>query len=228
MGASSAISTPPAWLYFARRTGAAGDAWACNLEQHSDLLAKTMRALMLLRLRQLDEGYDLLEEVRKRIQSDLQVPRSVQSVLERHYYGVSAYYFFCIADFEQAQEQLVFADKAVVAAVSESPFLLLLSVDCQEFCYHQARIADKRGFQSEMRGWVERAKYMAMNQFPLCITEAGQPVFFSSFTAFFESLQPLSGVERELERQFTDIDVRMDFLRTFVPRLTVSLDLIGS
>lgn len=225
MGISSAIGTPPAWLYFTRRTGAAGSAWAGELEQYSELLSKATRALMLLRLRHLDEGYELLDVVRNRVQDERGLRRSIRCVLERHYYGVVAYYFFCIHDFEQARRQLLRADQAIVAAITESWFLLLLSVDCQEFCYHQARISHKEGNESEMRGWIERAKSMATNKLPLCTTENGLPIFFSSFPKFFQSLEPLTSEERDLARQFLDIDVRMVFLKKFVPQLTKSFDL---
>ena len=213
----------PSWLYFARRTGMIGDQWEQELARFEGQFQSIARALMLLRLRHIEEAHVLLEETRSSIGFEArgrpsQHP-SVCSVLERYYYGVLAYYSFCIGEFETAGRQLSSAHEAVVAALTQSEFLLLLAADCQEFCYHQARVAHRQHDKDKAAEWVRQAEGMAMNELPLCCTRDGCQVFFSDLKDFVAALEPLTAEEHRLAREFIDMETRMNFLRRFIHQL---------
>jgi hypothetical protein len=49
-------------------------------------------------------------------------------------------------------------------------------------------------------------------------------VKYSSFTAYFQALEPLSGAEREMTREFLDPEMRVQFLKRFAPNLCTRSD----
>lgn len=214
----------PLWLLFAERVGHEGAAWTAAFQKYAPVMRVGNRGLKFMRLRQVEEGYNLLQQAKDMMDSHEEIPASMLSVLNRYYYGILAYYSYCIEDFDLASHQLTLAEEWVVRAVSEAKCLLLLSFDCQEFCLHQARIAYKQGRWDEMHGWFGRARAMALNEEPLCKTRNGESIFFSSFDGFLDSLRPLTAEEEDLALDFTDLGRRIQFFDNFTQRFMSKLE----
>jgi len=211
--------TFPLWLYFAKRAGEEGRTWAAGFDKYASAMKLGNRALKFMRLHQVEEGYDLLQESKAMIDDHGEIPSSMNAVLRRYYYGVSAFYSYCIEDFEMASQQLTTALEAVVEAVSEAKCLLLLSLDCQEFYVHHARIAHKQGHLQEMQRWIDHARAMAANDEPLCRRRNGEAIFFSDFEGFLRAMEPFNEEEQDFARDFTGLGVRTTFIDSFLQRI---------
>jgi hypothetical protein len=210
---------PYDWLHFARRSGEKGQAWVEEYRRYAPTVALSDRALEQLRWRRFEEGQAILHEFAHALETLNGTPDSMRRVLDRWYHGVSAYYFYCIEDFDHARQSMLLAHEAVVEAISEADFLLLLAVHCQEFCLHQARIARNRRQWLEMHDHVKRARAMMLDQVPLCERRDGRPVFFSTLGQFFRSIESLSSDERQSIRGLVEEDERILLFDRFVRRL---------
>lgn len=170
------------------------------------------RALQHMREGQLVEGEKLLMEFRGELEKVCGEPASVRAVMDRYRFGIEGYYFYCRREFVRANEAMCLAHAAVARAITKSEWLLLLAVHCQEFRLHQARIARNEGRWPEMQACIAQARAMMCDRLPLCRTEDGREIVWSSFQAFFTGLAPLTPEEareantlldpRERERLF--------------------------
>jgi hypothetical protein len=207
------------WLYFAARAGQTGREWAAEYRRHTAIVESSIVALELLRQGDLAGGKAALEQFAASVGMLPGIPVSMQAVMGRWYHGVAAYYFYRIGEFGKADEAMCLAHDAVAQAISESEFLLMLSVHCQEFCLHQARIARNRGQWAEMDSHIAQARAMMKDEQPLCAVADGSPVFFSTLENFFRSLEPLSPEEQQAIRGLTDKQERQRLFDRFVRRL---------
>jgi len=207
------------WLHFAARTGEAGAAWAKQYTRYIPIVELSNTALELLRSRQMEQGQAKLQEFLLAVKGLDGIAPSMRAVMNRWYQGVAAFYLYCIEDFDGADEAMLLAHEAVVEAISESGFLIMLSVHCQEFCLHQARISRNRQRWQEMHGYIERARAMVMDNTPLCDMKNGQSIYFSTLCRFFESLQPLDAREQAAIRGLVDKEERTRSFDKFVRRL---------
>jgi hypothetical protein len=210
---------PPDWLHFAGRSGEVGQAWAAEYRRHFPSVELSRRALALMHRHQIEEGHATLQEFARALEELQGIPSSMRSLMKRWYHGVAGYYFYCIEDFDQAQQSMCLADQAVVDAISESDFLLPLAVHCQEFCLHQARIARNRRRWTEMNRYLNRSRAMMLDLEPLCQTRQGSPIFFSTLGRFYSKLEPLSNPERESIQGLVEEGQRAWLFDRFVRRL---------
>lgn len=215
----SATAVDYDWLHFARRSGDEGSAWAAQYARLADTVELSRQALVHMQQRRLPEGCARLREYAGALEAMGEATPSLRCVLDRWYHGVAAYYFYCLEDFDRARREMELAHQAVVGAISEAGFLLMLSVHCQEFCLHQARIARNQRRWAEMRGCVERAGAMIVDGVPLCERRAGPPVFFSTLARFLRALEPLSAGERAAIRGLVEEDERRRLFDRFVRAL---------
>jgi hypothetical protein len=207
------------WLHFASRASPAGRDWAAEYMRYASYVELTIQALELMQRGQTDKGAVLLEQFARFLGTFTNMLPSIRAVMDRWYYGVAAYYNYCIRDFNAASKAMFTANEAIVQALSQEDFLILLAVHCQEFCLHQARIARNDKNWEKMYGYLDQARAMTEDQLPLCKTQDGQPIFFSSISSFLHSLGPLSLSEQESVRYLVQIHERRKAFEKFVSRL---------
>jgi hypothetical protein len=214
------------WLHFASRSGDAGRAWAQDYRRHADLVETSNDALDLMRRNELESGYARLRDYAAGIEALDSPSRSMRALLDRWYHGVAGYYFYCRGDFEYAERSMCAAHEAVVDAISEASFLVLVSVHCKEFRLHHARIARNRRHWPEMNEHVQHAWAMSADQEPLCTTRKGQPIFFTTIAAFLYSLKPLTTDEQDAIQPLVDGARRAVLLDRFVRELERHPDVV--
>ncbi|MCU1255626.1 MAG: hypothetical protein JWM83_1925 [Candidatus Angelobacter sp.] len=185
------------WLHFTGRSGESGRDWAAAYARYgADLRNKAYHALSLLRRGELEPGKELLDKCAAELNSTPVISGSVRAVLERWYYGTAGYYHYCIGDFQRAHDCMQKASDAVADAISQEAFLVMLSVDCQEFCLHHARIARNQRHWDEMWQHIERGRKMLRDEVPLCNTGNGSGIYVSTVRDFIQSFQPLQPEEQ--------------------------------
>lgn len=176
------------WFHFVRRSGEEGRLWVEEYRHRRPLEELSTRSLILLRGRRFDEGYELLARLGEALRSTEEIEPSVRSVLERWYYGVLGYYFYCLDSFDHAERAMVRAHDAVTAAIGERRFLLPLANHCHEFRLHRARIARNRRRWEEMRTHVEEVRGMMEGRIPLCVLCDGAEVRISTLREFYAAI----------------------------------------
>lgn len=205
------------WLHFAERSGPEGREWAEGYGRHFDKLELGTLALTHLREGNLEQGEGLLRDFISEIEG---VPAaesaSLRAVLDRFRHGIEGYYFYCKREFVSAQQSMCLAHDAVARAISTADWLLLLAVQCQEFCVHQARIARNEQRWPRMQACISQARAMMSDRLPLCETEDGKKIWWSSFQPFFDALAPLTAEETRYARTLMDPQERERLFDQFV------------
>ncbi len=183
------------WLYYAERSGSEGREWAEQYRRHSAIAKLGERALRSMRENHLEEGEQLLREFIDGVEGVRGEPASVRAVLDRYRHGIEAYYFYCRKEFGLAEQSMRSAHDAVARALNKANWLLLLATHCQEFCLHQARIARNQHQWPRMQVCIAQARAMMSDRIPLCETEDGKKIWWSSLPVFFDALAPLTEAE---------------------------------
>jgi hypothetical protein len=207
------------WLYFAARTGKPGWEWAREYQHNAGMVELASQALEHLRRGDLPGGRAALQQFAASMACLSGIPVSMQAVMRRWYHGVAAYNFYLTGEFDKADQTMCLAHDAVAQAIKESDFLLVLSVHCQEFSLHQARIARNHRQWPKMWNHIAHARAMMKDEEPLCSFADGSKVFFSTLDNFFQSLEPLSIEEKIAIRGLTDRKERERLFDRFVRRL---------
>lgn len=204
------------WLHFVRRSGGEGRRWAEAYRRSLPLEELSDRSLLLLRGRRYDEGYALLEQLGEALPAPGEVEPSIRSVLERWYYGVLGYYFYCLEHFDQAEAAMVRAHEAVTAAIGERRFLLPLANHCHEFRLHRARIARNRRRWDEMRVHVDEVRGMMEGRLPFCVLGDGTPVRMAAILDFYAAIPDATEAERASLESLLDDAARLRSFGRFV------------
>lgn len=204
------------WLHFVIRSGADGERWAERYGQARPLEELTTDALRLLRGRRYDEGYALLERMRGEMDAAHFAELSIRSVVERWYYGVLGYYFYCLGQADPANRAMIQAHQAVTAAIGATRFLLPLANHCHEFRLHRARIARNAARWDEMRTHVQEVRAMMLGAAPFCVLEDGTPVDIRDIRAFHAAIPSLTDAERQALAGLLDDGARLRNFDQFV------------
>jgi hypothetical protein len=205
------------WLHFAIRTGPEAREWAEGYQRHFDKLELGTSALTHFREGHLESGEGLLREFIDQVEGvPATEPASLRAVLDRFRYGIEGYYFYCKREFAPAQHSMRLAHDAVARALSTADWLLLLAVQCQEFLMHQARIARNEHRWPRMQACISQARAMMSDRSPLCETEDGKKIWWSSFQPFFDALEPLTAEETRYARTLMDPQERERLFDQFV------------
>ena len=205
------------WLHFAQRCGPKGREWTEGYGRHFDKLELGTRALTHLREGHLEQGEGVLREFISEVEGvPATEPASLRAVLDRFRHGIEGYYFYCKREFAPAQQSMSLAHDAVARAISTADWLLLLSVQCQEFCMHQARIARNEHRWPKMQACISDARGMMSDRVPLCETDDGKKIWWSSFQPFFDALAPLTAEETQYARTLMDPQERERLFDQFV------------
>ncbi|HEY0015540.1 MAG TPA: hypothetical protein VGC13_04450 [Longimicrobium sp.] len=204
------------WLHFVARSGDEGSRWAEHYRQFEALEQLSTRSLLLLRRGDVLRGYELLEELGEAIRTVVSADPSIRSVLERWYYGVLGYYFYCIDRSDEAEDAMVQAHRAVTAAIGTRLFLLPLANHCHEFRLHRARIARNRLRWEQMQVHVEEARAMMAGVVPFCVLNDGSPVRIAEVCAFYAAIPSLTDAERDSLAGLLNDEVRLRGFEQFV------------
>lgn len=222
MGASDIFTKNCDWLYFAQRTGRAGQEWAENYRCHLPKLEVGKRALELMRRGQIERGGELLQEFIGLVGTACNEPSSIKAVLGRYTHGIQGYYFYCRGEFASAKEAMWLAHENVARALSTADWLRLLAVHCQEFRLHMARISRNQNRLPEMQAYIGEARAMMSDGLPLCETEDGRKILWSGFKPFFDTLQPLTPEETREANTLLDPNEREYLFNQFVRNMLSS------
>lgn len=195
------------WLHFVRRSGGAGEFWAGEFRAHRGVWEMCDAALQLLRRQRVTEGEVLLGRARARLPAPGDVDLSVRSVLDRGYYGVLGYCFYCRDALDEADALMVRAHSAVAEAIGGRRFLTPLAYHCHEFHLHRARIARNRQRWREMHDHLAEARGMVEGRVPFCTLPDRSTVLLGDLQEFYASLGPLSDAEQHACRPVVDRDL---------------------
>ena len=197
------------WLHFAERSGREGQEWAETFRRdHFAKMEAGQRALEQMRLGNVAQGGELLREFIDQVESVFDERGSLRAVLDRYRYGIEGYYFYVTRDFAEAEQAMRLAHAAVARAIKRANWLLLMAVNCQEFCLHRARIARNQRHWAEMQACIAEARAMMNDGIPLCETEDGQKIWWSGFKEFFAALAPLNAEETRTANNLLDPEER--------------------
>lgn len=207
------------WRRLVRLSGPEAEAWVDDYEQHLDLIELSSRALGFCHRKQFDDGAACLEEMETGLESRPDMRPSVRSVILRYLYGVRGYLHYCRAQWDEASVAMHAANRAVVDAVEEAPFLLPLADACHEFCLHHARIARNQRRWRDMFARIMDVRRMMACEAPLCVLSDGRRVDYDTLTAHYETLGELDPAEQEEIAPMLTKQGRMELLDSFVRRM---------
>jgi hypothetical protein len=204
------------WLHFVVRSGCEGSRWAEQYRQLKGLETLSTQSLLMLRRGDLPGGYALLEQMAEAMRGAGPHELGYRAVVERWYYGVLGYYFYCMNDGEQAERAMVQAHQAVAAAIGAHRFLLPLANHCHEFRLHRARIARNQARWDEMRTHVEHARAMMAGAGPFCELSDGTRVSIHDICDFYAAIPQLTDTERHSLSGLLDDALRLRGFEQFV------------
>lgn len=138
--------------------------------------AESTAILHLLRQGGIEDGERRLRLLLAAVREAGRAGGSQGRVLERWLAGVEAYADYCAGRYEAAAGCLERARGAVVEAIGRDRFLIPLANHCQEFTFHQARIARQERRWAAMREHLYRAERMGEGLLPLCTLDDGTEI----------------------------------------------------
>ncbi|HEX2202863.1 MAG TPA: hypothetical protein VHG91_06185 [Longimicrobium sp.] len=189
---------PYGWPYFARLSGEEAARWVDEVYRpYFPLSELSQEALLLMRLRRLDEGSERLVRLRAAIDAMEGADPAVRSVVERWYHAALGYYFYCREAFGEADEAMARARDAVADAIGRRPFLVPMAYDCFGFSLHRARIARNGRRWDEMEAHMDEVRGMLRGALPFCVLADGTGVRLADIQAFYRALPPIADEARE-------------------------------
>ena len=189
----------PDWFRFIALSGEEGSKWVQEYRQpECRLLAgEVSRALELLRKRRIEAGGELLREVLEPLKKLVPCCETIGLVLDRIYNPVLAYYYYCIEDYDAAEEALEVAGRALRRAIMLRPFLVPLADSFIDFTFQRARIARNRQRWVETRNYLRKVDGMIQGDLPFCRLSDGTEIDLAVLRHFY-SLLPLVEEDRAL------------------------------
>lgn len=222
MGVGPHASTPSSSLHFIVRGSEAGRRWMESFEAGPGpgLIRDADAALDLLRRGHLEAGSAQLSEVARRLERcrSRQEP-SARAVLDRWFWGVSAFGRYRRRELEAASDELARARRAVVRALEEERALLPLAWHCQELWLHDARIARNRRSWIEMESHIERVRRMMRNEVPLCRLRDETDIWVRDVADFYHRIPDLTEDERREIGPLLDGHALLESFESFVQRI---------
>lgn len=207
----------PNVAYFVARTGEEGERWAHEYTrpEHVEIMTGANRALQVLRARRIAEGYQELLAVERLFHGAADdTPPEVHHMLGRWYYGLLAYYLYCIADLQGAEEALDRGHEEVRRAIERKRFLLPYATECYGFWVQRIRIAQRQRLWSELAHRAEITRQIAVGEKPCCVLDDGTVVDIAAVQAFYLGFEELTARERQPLQQVLDCETRLRQLRS--------------
>ncbi len=221
---SAADRSRKVWMQHIAASGPPGEDWCEVYGRHDEVERISTEALVLLRQHRLEEGRARLTDASKERQ---QLPPGLQgsivAVLDRWYFGTEGYALFLEGELDRAAEAMEKARQAVIAALSEAPFLMPLANHCQEFTMHRARIERNRRRWAEMWTHIDEARNMLIERQPLCRLQDGSTIDLQTLQHFYEALD-LAKEERSAVGVLDSLEQRDRLFGAFLRRLLTPPD----
>jgi hypothetical protein len=209
----------PNIAYFIARLGGEGELWAAEYTRsgHVELMAGANRALVALRARRIAEGHRELRAVEERFhQARGTASPGVHGILGRWYYGLLAYYLYCVEEYQGADEALERGHEEVRRAIDHKRCLLPYAMECYGFALQRIRVAQGQRRWAEMWKRVETVRKIGAGEHPCCELSDGTAIGVASVQAFYTSLEELTRQELQALRPVIDTEGRERHLRTFL------------
>jgi hypothetical protein len=207
----------PNIAYFVARQGGEGESWAeeYTRPEHVEIVAGTNRALRALRRRRYEEGRQELRAIEGPFHAaGRATAREVHLILGRWYFGVLAYYFYCVEDFAGADETLDLAQEGVRQAIDLRRCLLPYAMECYEFWYQRIRISRSQRLWPEVWRRAEIARQIAAGERPCCVLDDGTAIDIAAVQAFYRGCEELTEAERKPLRRILDQEERSRQVRS--------------
>jgi len=197
--AAAGGATQPNWFHFVAMCGEEGSRWVEEYRQPEcrQLTGEISRALELLRKRQIEAGGDHLRKVADPLRSLTPSCETIGLVLERIYHPVLAYYYYCIEDYDAAEEALEAAGSALRRAIQLRRFLLPLVDSFVDLTFQRARIARNRQRWVEASNFLRKVDGMIQGELPFCCLSDGTAIDLAGLRHFY-SLLPLTEEDRAM------------------------------
>jgi hypothetical protein len=125
-------------------------------------------------------------------------------MLGRWYYGLVAYYFYCIEDYCDAEEALDRGQEEVRQAIERKRFLLPYAMECYDFWLQRIRVACSRRLWPEMWRRVEITRQIANGEHPCCELSDGTAIDAKAIQTFYSVFGALTDRERQPLRRVLD------------------------
>ena len=167
------------WLHGAVCGGGQAIGWIEQYQSYSDAMEIGFAALRLMREKELTKAESLLSTFLEETAATPGERPEMRAMINRYRYGIESYYCYCRKNYEGASLLLGRAEEAVCQAVNQTKDLMVLAIDCQEFCLHRARIARNQARWPEMYALITQARDMMDSKIPLCSFEGGKQLFWS-------------------------------------------------
>lgn len=167
---------------FVRGGGEEGRAWVDSQRTPQLMLAVRLAvdSVGVLRQKRVDEGRAMLDRARLEMAVLAgATDAAMQALLDRWLYGALGYYFYCLGQQQEADEAMVRAHEAVVAAVSHKRFLAPLAASCSEFHLNRARVARGCGDWARMHEHIGIGVAMGMGRMPFCTLHDGTELWLA-------------------------------------------------
>lgn len=214
--AAAGGASQPNWFHFIAMSGEEGSRWveAYRQPEYRHLTGEISRALQLLRKRQIETGGDILRKVADPLRSLPPSCETIGLVLDRIYHPVLAYYYYCIEDYDAAEQALEAAGSALRRAILLRRFLLPLVDGFIDLTFQRARIARNRQRWVEARDCLRKVDGMIQGELPFCRLSDGTAIDLAGLRHFY-NLLPLAEEDRMMASYvFDDNILRSVFEKT--------------
>lgn len=209
----------PNIAYFVARLGGEGERWAAEYTrpEHVELMSSANRSLAALRARRIDEGRRELRTVEDLFQETAATALpEVHHILGRWYYGLLAYYLYCVEDHRGAEEALDQGHEEVRRAIELRRFLIPYAMECYDFWLQRIRIARSQRLWPEVWRRIEIVRQIAGGERPCCVLSDGTPVDVNAVQAFYAGFVALTREERLVLSRVADAEGRLRHFRSIL------------
>lgn len=207
------------WRALVARSGDEGRAWAETYAVSERAIGRALdHGLRVLRQGGIQEGAELLAQVREHRDGLRETNPGAYHVLGRFYHGQKAYYEYLLGNLDEAEREMDEAAASIRDALETHGFLLPVAPLIVDIPLQKARIARRERDWPLMARRLEEMLAMEMEAQPLCVLSDGREIGYPTLRGFFAGMEmePARrvGVDRVLNRD--------DRLREF-RRLTTRL-----
>ncbi|HEX2093809.1 MAG TPA: hypothetical protein VHG28_15510 [Longimicrobiaceae bacterium] len=195
------------WFDYVRLSGTDGACWLEEYRRWQPVVSQILQPLEFLRRGEVAAGCEMLDRAGDALSSVEIKDLSLRLVMDRWYYGVLGYSYYCRELYDEADRAMVQAQEALATALREHDFLLVMADDAFELNLHRARIARNRQRWGEM--WEHCGTALAMREgtLPYYPSRDGSSVWISTIVEFFDSL-PVPKQSQPLVPHLQDLDER--------------------
>jgi hypothetical protein len=169
------------WLRILPFAGAEARAWAENFRSAGGegALEALDLALKSMRERRLEEGQERLEACASRHLAALAaLPGSLAATLDGWYYSAEAYLHYCRNQPEEVFASFERQSRALLAAIEEAPFLVILASRFCDLALQKALVARNLHRWEEVERQIAEGREMLDNRRPLCTLGRGE-IYYS-------------------------------------------------